>query len=166
VPVQWAGARLELRLDRVDRLDDGRLAIIDYKTGKSKPRFDLIGERLDQPQLPAYATAAGPESAAVATLYLGREGPKVCGVADRANRLGTIKPPKNGELQWPQLMQRWERQLHQLVEEFLRGEAAVKPLPDACKYCHLQILCRIEPAAIPKLDEDADETEEADEDLD
>ena len=43
-----------LRLDRVDRLEDGRLVVIDYKSGQHAP-FDADAERLTQPQLPAYA---------------------------------------------------------------------------------------------------------------
>jgi ATP-dependent helicase/nuclease subunit B len=155
---ELAGSTLELRLDRVDQLEDARLLIIDYKTGKPKP-FDGLSERLPQPQLPAYAVAMGPRCAAVVTLYLGREGAKVRGVADRSDRIATLRAPKSGELGWPQLMQRWQRQLNQLIDEHLRGVAAVRPQPDACRYCHLQILCRIDPEAIPTLDEDADDAD-------
>ena len=39
-----AGSRSNARLDRVDRTDDGRRVVIDYKTGKASPG-DLLGER-------------------------------------------------------------------------------------------------------------------------
>jgi hypothetical protein len=65
-------------------------------------------------------------------------------------------------------MQLWQQQLHALTQEFLRGEAAVRPQPDACKFCHLQILCRIDPASVPRLEEgdEADAGVGADADVD
>jgi ATP-dependent helicase/nuclease subunit B len=162
---EFAGAALELRLDRVDQLDDGRLLIIDYKSGSPKP-FDGLAERLKQPQLPAYAIAAGADTAAVATLYVGRERVKVSGSADHSRRLRYLNGPKPGEPTWVQRVERWKRQLQQLVDEYLRGDAAVQPLPDACKFCHLHALCRIDPATLAVLDTDPDnpDGEEPDED--
>jgi hypothetical protein len=58
-------------------------------------------------------------------------------------------------------MQRWRQQLQALVDQFLRGEAAVQPLPDACDYCHLSLLCRIDSNAV-----ESDEEDESENDLD
>lgn len=142
-PQAIAGATLNLRLDRVDRLPDGRLIVIDYKSG-APDSFDPWADRPRLPQLPAYAIAAGEQTAAVASLYLGREGAKLRGVADRPGRLPGLQPLEAGEAQWPALMQRWGAQLQMLVEEFLSGHAAVQPQPGACDTCHLQAFCRIE----------------------
>ena len=84
-PLTIAGARLSLRLDRVDRLADGRLVVIDYKSGAAQ-KFDAYDERPPKPQLPAYASAAGDQVAAVMALYLGRDSVKLRGLADRAGR--------------------------------------------------------------------------------
>ena len=51
-----AGLPVTLRPDRVDRLDDGQLFLVDYKTGQCNPK-DWFGERPDEPQLPVYALA-------------------------------------------------------------------------------------------------------------
>ncbi len=52
--VSIAGLPLHLRLDRVDRLNDGSLLVIDYKTGDAKAKsWDL--PRPDDVQLPLYA---------------------------------------------------------------------------------------------------------------
>lgn len=157
-----SGRELELRLDRVDQLPDGRSVIIDYKTGKPKT-FKALAERLPQPQLPAYAIASGQLCAAVVTLYLGREGATPRGIADRADRVSQMRKPKGEVPDWTQLMQRWQRQLASLIEEFLHGNAAVDPQPDACTYCHLRALCRIDAASIPMVEE---EEEELDDDID
>jgi probable DNA repair protein len=160
----FSGGALKLRMDRIDRLEDGRLLIIDYKTGKPK-KFDALAERLPQPQLPAYAIAVGARAAAVATVYLGREGVAYRGIADRSDRVSRLPAPKKGEPGWEELMQRWQRQLQGLVDQFLRGEAIVWPLPQACDYCHLSLLCRIEPNAVES-DEDEDLENDVDDAID
>jgi probable DNA repair protein len=143
-------AALRLRVDRLDRLPDGRVIVFDYKTGKAEP-FDALAERLRRPQLPAYAIATGQRTAAVAALYLTRQGPKLRGVADREGRLRELKAPKPGTPDWSVLQQRWRERLAALAQEFVRGHAAVDPLPDACDYCHLRTLCRVQlaPATEP-----------------
>lgn len=137
-----AGAMLQLRLDRIDRLSDGRLVVIDYKSGVAE-KFDAFAERPPQPQLPAYAMAAGEEVAAVMAAYLGREGLKLRGLADRPERMRGIAAVPGGEGAWPPLLQQWREQLQRLVREFLGGYAAVQPQPGACEYCHLQMFCRV-----------------------
>ena len=140
-----AGTTLQLRLDRIDRLADGRLVVIDYKSGATE-KFDAFVERPTQPQLPAYAMAAGDSVAAVVALYLGREGLKLRGLADRTGGLRArgIDTVPGGELAWPPLLRLWQGRLEHLVREFLDGDAAVQPQPGACEYCHLQMLCRVD----------------------
>ena len=59
---------LKVRIDRVDELADGTLAIIDYKTGERATSAGWFGERLRDAQVPLYATQAGATvSAAVVT---------------------------------------------------------------------------------------------------
>jgi ATP-dependent helicase/DNAse subunit B len=48
--------RLNVRMDRVDRVD-GRLVLIDYKTGTAEVK-QWMGERPDRPQVPLYALLA------------------------------------------------------------------------------------------------------------
>jgi len=147
-PCSIAGATLQLRLDRVDRLNDGRLVVIDYKSGAPES-FEPQPERATQPQLPAYAMAAGDHTAAVLALYLLREGPKLRGIGDRPGRVAGLRALPAGEVAWPALLQRWREQMRELVQEFLAGYAAVTPQPGACDICHLQAFCRIQPAVPP-----------------
>ncbi len=55
-----AGLRLRLRLDRIDRLDNGHFLLIDYKSGE-QTRPKLEGERPLEPQLLVYAAAVQEE---------------------------------------------------------------------------------------------------------
>jgi ATP-dependent helicase/nuclease subunit B len=148
LPLELAGTRLGVRLDRVDRLTDGQLIVIDYKSG-DPASFDALADRLTQPQLPAYATVAGARTAAVAMLHLGREGLALRGAADAAGRLTGLRPLKQGQADWPMLLERWRVQLAGLVQEFQRGHAAVDPQPKACDHCHLQVFCRVQTALVP-----------------
>ena len=60
-----SGVIIELRIDRIDRLPDGRVVIIDYKTGAEKKFLDGQGNPREI-QLVAYACALGEPVAALA----------------------------------------------------------------------------------------------------
>ena len=47
-----------VRVDRIDELADGTVAIVDYKTGERATAADWFGERLRDAQVPLYATHA------------------------------------------------------------------------------------------------------------
>jgi probable DNA repair protein len=138
-----AGASLQLRPDRVDRLDDGSLLVIDYKSGAVRA-FDAYAPRSTQPQLLAYASAAGEQTAGVLALYFGRDGLKLRGITDRPGRLPQLRLAADSALAWSLLRDQWRAQLHGLMQEYLSGYAAVQPQRGACDRCHLHGLCRIE----------------------
>ncbi len=47
-----------MRIDRIDEMPDGSLAVIDYKTSASVPSpSSWLGDRPSDPQLPLYALA-------------------------------------------------------------------------------------------------------------
>lgn len=139
------------KLDRVDRLADGREIIIDYKTGAAAKRNDFFGERPRAPQLPAYALArvdAGcevPAGLAIASLKSGAE--SLRGImrveGDDALLPGMEDVRKAGVDSWEEALTHWRRSLDALGEAFAQGEARVDPLRGACDYCHLALLCRI-----------------------
>jgi RecB family exonuclease len=142
---------LALRIDRVDRLEDDRLLIIDYKSG-APARFDAEAARLPQPQLPAYAVALGTEVAAVASLHLRPEGVKARGLADSVERCGVTGSARP----WDDQLQLWSAQLRELGDEFVAGQASVTPLEGVCRYCHLAYCCRISAVALEANGESGD----------
>jgi probable DNA repair protein len=141
------GAALRLRIDRIDRLPDGRLIVFDYKTGAAEP-FNAQAERLRRPQLPAYAVTTGERTAAVTALYLTPQGLKLRGIADQDGRVPELRAGRSEQPAWEALLESWRAGLTMLVTEYLSGQARVDPLPNACDFCHLRLLCRIQPPPV------------------
>ena len=59
-----------VRVDRIDELADGTLAIVDYKTDERATGSDWFGERLRDAQVPLYATHAAERVSAAAVTRL------------------------------------------------------------------------------------------------
>jgi probable DNA repair protein len=141
---------LDLRLDRVDRLSDGSLAVIDYKTGASAEIKAWLDERPKLPQMPAYVEALGCEQVGAVAFARVRSGDTgYAGVARTAEAFPGLKVP--GTRGWPrdyesweQLLAAWRRRLEALAAEYAAGDARLAPDPArACEYCHLGAFCRI-----------------------
>ncbi|MDH4228187.1 MAG: PD-(D/E)XK nuclease family protein [Nitrospirota bacterium] len=143
------GVSVDLRLDRIDILPDGREVLIDYKTGTTHAaRKDWDGARPRAPQLPLYVlTRPEGSAAAVAFARLKRGDLKYEGQAARDG----ILPPAHrsrdavlGDNGFQNRVAEWRVALEGLAEAYLRGDAAVDPLDgtQTCKYCDLTPLCR------------------------
>jgi probable DNA repair protein len=135
--------------DRVDRLDDGRLVVIDYKSGGAR-RNGWFGERLFEPQLPLYATSRDDAPvAAVSFASLRPDAMRFIGTAEEDGLLPGVtsvdRDRQRGDISdWPGLLQHWDRQLWDLAAEIEAGLASVSPQrADACTWCDLDDLCRI-----------------------
>lgn len=145
--LQVEGLSLTLRPDRIDEFEDGRRAVIDYKT-RAPSRTRWLGERPQEPQLPLYSLL-DPKIQGIAFAELSASDP-VQFIA-LGEDLGLTKGDgKSLEQQtrsiaatWPELVAQWEASLRQLAREFMVGEATVSPQPGACEYCDLASLCRI-----------------------
>ncbi len=141
VELQLAGARVNMRLDRVDDLEQGR-AILDYKSGRVKSP-DWYGQRPTHPQLLAYLAALGAEVVALATVHVNAREVCFSGVAAADGLLPKVKAPRSGAAPWAQQQQQWRALIERLLLEFIAGEAPVDPAPGACAYCHVTDICRI-----------------------
>ncbi len=142
--LQLGGFPIRVRMDRLDRLEDGRLVILDYKSGTAQA-FHPLEERPRQPQLLAYAVLASGVVAGVASVHLGASGVRWRGAAAEASVLPELARLRAPTAPWPQLQSHWRRVVQRLVADFVAGESAVDPLPQACQFCALPALCRIEP---------------------
>jgi ATP-dependent helicase/nuclease subunit B len=139
-----AGHPIRVRMDRVDRLEDGRVIVIDYKSGAARP-FRPLDERPEQPQLLIYASLAGAAAVAgVAAVHVNAEGSRWCGAAADRDLLPTLGRSRAPSAPWPELLAHWRRVVDGLVLDFVAGESAVDPLPGVCRNCHLPALCRID----------------------
>jgi probable DNA repair protein len=179
--VHIAGLTLDLRLDRVDRLNDGTLLgdgsrlndgsllVIDYKSGNVSPHsWDL--PRPEDVQLPLYAGFA-----------LDREREQLGGLVFAKVRAGdqefagrvfdpqvTLSAELNArsslarnKLTVEQLLD-WRDCIEQLARDFVAGRAEADPreYPKTCERCCLKTLCRIQEREAPLEDEDDSEGEE------
>lgn len=139
--IEIEGAALEVRIDRIDELGDGRSALFDYKTGRAAP-VDWLAERIGNPQLLVYALAVEPAPAALAMIQLAPRRIAYRGMAEQRGLLPRIDAPPDPSL-WREQIDRWRGVVGGLVRDFLAGIAAPDPLGDACAACHLHGFCRI-----------------------
>ena len=126
--VEFGGLKFEARMDRVDRLPDGRELILDYKTGViSTSAWD--GTRPDEPQLPAYAVSHAEPVAGVAFAGVSRGEMKLAGILPGA----------------PVPIEEWRVTLTALATQFASGDAQVDPklYPKTCEYCDVSSVCRV-----------------------
>jgi len=170
--VSIADRKLTLRLDRIDRLIDHSLLVIDYKTGNVTPQAWEL-PRPNDVQLPLYASFAIAEGEKLgglvfAKLRPGEDNREFAGCVRNArgtllgSLLGTTnlvkKPLEDADLR------AWRNRIAGLARDFLAGRAEVEPrdYPNTCERCCLQAVCRIEenrPLATdenPECEEDAD----------
>ncbi len=158
--------RLNLRIDRVDETERGEV-LIDYKTGMSgsKPR-GWVGERMDAPQLPMYATSRRSrssggveeqiEAVAFGRVVAGGE-MQLHGMEGSSGTLTKAEGIDAEDLQ--SQMDVWESVLERLAEQYARGDARVDPksFPGTCRYCAQRLLCRVDASAMAGTVEESEE---------
>ncbi|MGH8851050.1 MAG: PD-(D/E)XK nuclease family protein [Casimicrobiaceae bacterium] len=147
------GVGLRMRVDRIDALGDGGVAIIDYKTGAleqpgqwfdDRPRASQLGtytlaQRAKEPQVAVRAVAnVELRTASIAASGLAADGMAWPALAD----VGSIR----GLTDWHSLEAWWETHLGALAAELAAGVATVtpRPKPSPCRICGLQAFCRID----------------------
>ncbi len=140
-------AQLRIRIDRVDALESGGRAILDYKSGRRAPA-DWYGDRPSHPQLLAYLAALGDDVIAMATVNITGREVRFDGIASRPELLPKVKGVEAAfgtapEDAWPARRKEWLSRIEQLAAGFLAGRAVLDPKPGACDYCHVASVCRI-----------------------
>lgn len=144
------GLRINLRIDRIDTLEEGGELLIDYKTGEVKASA-WFGDRPDEPQLPLYSLAFTDNGLAGIAFARIRAGDIAFeGVASEEVSILGIKSFENlrhtrEAASWDEVLAGWRQTIEQLVQDFMAGEARVSPkqYPQTCTYCELKPLCRI-----------------------
>ena len=148
------GLPVRVVIDRVDQLDDGRLVVIDYKSGRSVSADSWADARIGEPQLPIYAALAFPDRAvaAVALARVTRDEPGFLGLAESDGLLPEVKSlaaqrkryPEDEFPDWNALRRLWAERITELAREVRDGVAAVVFSDEkALAYCDVRPLLRI-----------------------
>ena len=142
VTVDVAGLEIDVRMDRVDELADGRHFLIDYKTG-DVDRKGWQGERPTEPQVPLYC-AKHPEPLAGAALAQVRTGELEMLYAGDFEKQQGWKTMNIDERDFGSQVARWRDVVEKLAAHFREGMARVDPkTPKVCERCGVMALCRI-----------------------
>jgi ATP-dependent helicase/nuclease subunit B len=148
--VNLAGLELDVVADRIDQLEDGSNIIIDYKTGKAIPYSGWFEQRIEEPQLPLYATTNSSDISGVFLAVVNSVNLGFKGVAEHADVVPGVKAFSDTKDAvdydgWDGLKADWKQRLELLAREILQGRADVLPKDrnKDCLYCPLPALCRI-----------------------
>ena len=148
------GLPVRVVIDRIDQLDDGRLVVIDYKSGRSDSVESWADPRIREPQLPIYAALAFPDRdvAAVALARVTRDAPGFLGVSEVDGLLPGVKPldaqrkryAEDEFPDWSSLRRVWAEHLTELAGEVRDGVAAVVFADEkALDHCDVLPLLRV-----------------------
>ncbi|HUQ51935.1 MAG TPA: PD-(D/E)XK nuclease family protein [Gammaproteobacteria bacterium] len=113
---------LNVRVDRIDVLADGTLAIIDYKTGERATSAHWFGERLRDAQVPLYASHAAVDVGAAVVARLVPTDTRYSGFWPTGAFPGR---PSNAALQRDAQLELWRAQLEVLAAEFAAGDTRI-----------------------------------------
>jgi|GEM_PF-3152878 len=152
----------KFRVDRIDTNVDGRLEIIDYKTGQTDMK-KWLGERPEEAQMPAYVLACQDSEidsltyARIKTGEVSRSG--VYFSTDAEIPIRFTETNLQGEKDKTRYMlakeeslqsagplaEQWQHNLTHLAEKIAAGDMPVSPKHrvESCRYCDFSDFCRI-----------------------
>lgn len=129
---ECAGLALQLRIDRIDRYDDGSIAILDYKTGTTRRFLDANGDPRDF-QVVVYAIAV-PDSVSTLGLY---------NVDSRQTGLDASHRSAFDDDEWESQLRRWSETVARAAREFVAGDVRINAARSIADSRPLSLLSRI-----------------------
>ncbi|MCX5591504.1 PD-(D/E)XK nuclease family protein [Alcaligenes endophyticus] len=145
---QYEALQLRLRLDRLDRLEDGSCVLIDYKTGSGDFRLkqEWLRPRPINLQLPFYAVVLQEQGQNVVAASLARLHARQVELVG----MGVEGLVLTGLIDWPDghswgaLLNSWRQAIHQLAHEFNIGVASNQSVnTDDLRYCDVLPFLRL-----------------------
>ncbi len=155
--VDIQGIRVRMMLDRVDQLKDGRLLVIDYKTGAAIDTRNWASDRITEPQLPIYAAIARPEEGPVAGVVFAKvlmDEPSCAGIGEEEALMPKVRAfndhygrrtfPESRFPDWQSVLNHWHDRIHAMATEVKAGDAGVRFADEkTLKYCDVRPLLRL-----------------------
>lgn len=128
--LELAGLTFSMVIDRIDQLSDGRLLIIDYKTGQPS-LMSLLRDPIGEPQLLLYAISEQQLGGNVAGILFMQAHLKACkyiGMTDDEEMLSGVKALKDIQYYpygdtFERAIVQWHEMLEQLAQDFKDGKA-------------------------------------------
>ncbi|MEE2982227.1 MAG: PD-(D/E)XK nuclease family protein [Pseudomonadota bacterium] len=134
--VTFGDLEFRVRVDRVDRMEEGPETVVDYKTGQCR-RADWDPPRMNQPQLPFYALTYPSEKIdAIAFARIDEVKPAWLRIPDEKD---------TGGESFAEHCRAWRADLEDLARGIREGDASLDPKlgVQTCRYCEFDLLCRI-----------------------
>jgi len=151
--IRVADIAVNVVIDRIDELDDGRRIVIDYKTGASIDIKNWASQRITEPQVPIYAALAGEDVSAIAFAKVQLDKPAFVGVAKDSDMLPGVPGigddkqklfPPAAYPSWTSVIQHWETRLQAIAQEIKVGHAPVLFSDEKeLQYCEVLPLLRL-----------------------
>ena len=132
--------KFELRYDRIDRLENGKKCVIDYKSHIPSP-LPWNQERPIHPQILMYALADD-EIKTLLFIELSSEKTEVSGFSEDDWGQKGFRQSKEA---WDTLHKKWHSYVQELIAELKTGHCPPKPVSDdICKKCNQKTICRLD----------------------
>jgi probable DNA repair protein len=133
----FAGIQVALRADRIDRLADDTLLVIDYKTGQVKNFLGRDKSPVDL-QLVVYATALDQEVGGLALFNVGTRTIAHKGVG------GSVEWNTVEKTEWQEMLSRWSLSVHAAMEQIAAGDVRINLRLNTDQSRLLNVLSRAE----------------------
>jgi exodeoxyribonuclease-5 len=157
VTIEIEGIKAKMEIDRIDLLEDGRLLVIDYKTGAKIDYKNWASQRITEPQLPIYAAIEKPPEGPVAAVVFGKvlmDDAAFAGVGeseDLLQKLTALDSKKGRNLfpeatfpDWASVLQHWDSRIHAIAREVKTGDARICFEDEKLlEYCEVKPLLRL-----------------------
>lgn len=139
--INLAGIKFNIRVDRIDLIEDNKKLIIDYKS--SLPEKNPWNEdRPEEPQLLIYSLL-DENINSILFIELKSGSININGLSAQEIEIKGVKLAQK-ELDWSDYQTKWQQQLLMLANEFKEGVCTPLPLRSSiCSQCAFKNLCRI-----------------------
>jgi probable DNA repair protein len=127
-----SGVQIGLRVDRIDRLDDGSVVILDYKTGTPKQFLDGDGEPKDM-QLIVYACAVRDPVAGLGLVNIDSRSVGISGAG----------PALSAHEAWDEALANWKRMVEAAAADLQQGDVRIDGLQSDQQARALALVSRI-----------------------